>query len=333
MKKVAQLPEAERKALFSETAAAKGITAAAAEKDFWICWVLLQIFTQPQLCKILRFKGGTTLSKCFGLIERFSEDIDLILDWTKVLEENPEAERSKTQQDKINKKINENAQAYIRETLLPLLQSEMGATCEVNIDSRDANVVNVNYPMVAATSYLRNEIRLEIGALAHMLPFGSYPISSYAAEVFPAVFDLATVSVDAIVPERTFWEKVTILHAEAHRPANKLQPKRYSRHYYDVYKMLGTQVEADALADLALLEDVVAFKQRFYPVAWARYDLATVENIKLIPCSEVVATLKTDYAAMAEMIFGDIPSFESMMEALEAFEQKINAITRASTQE
>jgi hypothetical protein len=119
MKQLARFSEQDRKELFSETANAMGITAAAAEKDFWICWVLLHVFEDKQLSQHLRFKGGTSLSKCYHAIERFSEDIDLILDWTTLTTENPAGARSKNQQRQLNQSINAQAQQYIAHTVFP----------------------------------------------------------------------------------------------------------------------------------------------------------------------------------------------------------------------
>jgi len=326
MKQIAQLSDQDRSDLFAETGRAKGITAAAAEKDFWICWVLMHIFEHVKLKTILRFKGGTSLSKCFGLIERFSEDIDLILDWNEVTAEDPEQQRSKTQQNKLNKQINNDAQYYIRETILPALNNSMNGLAGLEIDENDGHTINVHYPTVHKDGYLRNEIRLEIGPLAHMLPFGSYDITSYAAEVFPKQFEQAQMVVDAIVPERTLWEKITILHAEAHRPTDKPQADRYSRHYYDVYRMLGTEIEREVLKNLDLLAEVVAFKQKFYPSAWARYDLAELATLKLSPEAHVRESLKKDYTEMQEMIFGESPDFETMMNEIAEFELRLNTL-------
>ena len=140
MKLVAQLNEKSRRELFSETANAMSITAAAAEKDFWICWVLLHVFEDEELSRYLRFKGGTSLSKCYNSIERFSEDIDLILDWTSLTEEDPTAEgRSKTKQRKLNQDINEQAQAHIAEVLLPRLNELMGEGCQLEVDAEDCS--------------------------------------------------------------------------------------------------------------------------------------------------------------------------------------------------
>jgi nucleotidyltransferase AbiEii toxin of type IV toxin-antitoxin system len=330
MKRIAQLSASDRSDLFAETARGKGITAAAAEKDFWICWVLLCLFEHPHLRQVLRFKGGTSLSKCFNLIERFSEDIDLILDWTEVTAEAPEAQRSKAQQDNLNKQLNIDAQHYIRGTILPILNESMGELCVLEIDRADKHTINVCYPAAFSDAYLRNEIRLEIGPLANMLPFGSYAVKPYAAEVFPDLFETPEIMVDTIVAERTFWEKLTILHAEAHRPDDKPQAKRYSRHYYDVYRMLGSYVAQVALENVTLLDDVVAFKQKFYPSAWARYDLARLPTLKLIPSAAVKADLRKDYAAMQDMIFGEYVDFDTMMDEMAAFQERLNSMKETS---
>ncbi|OQK17374.1 hypothetical protein AU255_05695 [Methyloprofundus sedimenti] len=326
MKGVADLTAQERSELFNETAIRKGIIPAAAEKDFWICWVLMKIYTHPRLSELLRFKGGTSLSKCFGVIERFSEDIDLILDWTELTRTDPTQERSKTQQSKINLEINSQAQSFIKHELLPLIQAEVEGYCQAEIDENDPHTINVSYQPSFSTHYLRDQIRLEIGPLAEMVPFGHYSVKPYAAEEFPVLFKQPCVELDAIKPERTFWEKVTILHAEAHRPANKPQPCRYSRHYYDVYRMLGTEIEQVALENIELLEDVVKFKKRFYYSAWANYDLAVLSTIRLVPEDKVMASLKADYADMREMIFGDYPSLEVIMTAISVFETRLNQL-------
>jgi len=327
MKTVAQLSEQERKELFSETATAMGVTAAAAEKDFWICWVLLHVFEDETLSQYLRFKGGTSLSKCYNVIERFSEDIDLILDWTQLTKEDPTDEsRSKTKQGKLNQSINEQAQAYIAETLLPRLIELMGATCELAIDSQDPHTINITYPKAFSSEYLRSQVRLEIGPLAAMLPMEPRDIQPYAADHFPGVFSSASVAVPTIVVARTFWEKLTILHAEAHRPVGKALPIRYARHYYDVYRLVESGLSKQALEQVDLLSEVVAFKQKFYPSGWANYGSATLEGLVLQPSAHHIDSLKADYEQMQEMLFGDKPSFENILEALKTLENTVHAL-------
>jgi hypothetical protein len=132
--------------------------------------------------------------------------------------------------------------------------------------------------------------------------------------------------VQAIRAERTFWEKATILHHEANRPVSSPQPLRYSRHYYDLAMMAAAPVKDAALADLALLEDVVEFKQRFYRRPWANYDQAKPGTFRLIPTGHVLAAVEKDYAQMRNMIFGRFPSFAEIMETLHKLEAEINEL-------
>ena len=324
MDRVARLAVAERSALFSETAARMGTTPAVVEKDFWVTWVLDRLFQQPELARLLMFKGGTSLSKVYHLIERFSEDIDLILDWRVLGGEDPLAERSKARQEQLNEAINQQALTYIGGELLVRVATALGEVCRCEIERADPHVINIRYPGAFPDRYLRPEVRLEIGPLASWLPHEERSISCYAAEAFPQVFARRECSVRVIRAERTFWEKATILHHEAHRPEGNPQPPRYSRHYYDLAKMAESPVKVAALADTALLADVVAFKQRFYPRGWARYDLAQPGTFCLVPTGAVLAAVEADYRAMANMIFGEVPALERVMTILRELENEIN---------
>ena len=165
MDKVARLPAQQRSELFSETATQKGTTPAVVEKDFWVTWVLNRLFQEPDLARLLMFKGGTSLSKVYNLIERFSEDIDLVLDWRILGGDDPLAERSKTKQAQLNAAINEQAQKYIGGELLGMVESALDGVCDCRIDD-DAFVIDINYPAAFPDDYLRSEVRLEIGPLA-----------------------------------------------------------------------------------------------------------------------------------------------------------------------
>lgn len=324
MKKVAALRVEERAEIFSETAARKGITPAAAEKDFWLCWMLMIIFEHPHLSKILKLKGGTSLSKCYGIIDRFSEDINLILDWDVLTDENPNEQRSNRQQDIFNEKLKEQTNIYIKDRFLSILIEAINPICNAEIDRNCGHVIDIIYPKAFDDEYLRPGIKLELGSLASMVPSEEFSVKPYAAEIIPKVFDQSAVQVTANTAERAFWEKVTILHAESYRPGN---PKhRYSRHYYDVYKMLGTYIEEGAVKNLKLLEDVVSFKAKFYYSKRARYDLAKPGTFNLIPEESAIKALKADYEDMKEMIFGEYPDFDTIIESLREFEQRLNRL-------
>lgn len=163
MDRVARLPQEERNAVFSEAAADKRTTPAIIEKDFWVTWLLARLFQDPDLSKLLIFKGGTSLSKVYHLIERFSEDIDLILDWRVLTDEDPLAERSKRKQNEFNRQLDEQAKAYIGGHLFVRLIEVTGGVCACEIDADDAHIINVRYPAAFSDQYLRPELRLEIG--------------------------------------------------------------------------------------------------------------------------------------------------------------------------
>jgi len=330
MDKIANLPRDDRRDLFRETAAKRAMNPAIVEKDFWVCWVLKHLFADETFGNHIVFKGGTSLSKVFGLIDRFSEDVDLILDW-RLLGYGPGQKDpfrdfdSATRRDRFNKQFNEQAAAYIGETFVPELERVFTACPQVRgvVDADDPQAVNVAYPAAFSEDYLRPEVRLEIGPLASWVPSDRHIIQPYAAQAFPGVFDDPNCPVVAISAERTFWEKATILHQQAHRAS--LMPPRYSRHYYDMYKLAGSTIKDAALVDSALLQDVLAFKQRFYPSRWARYEDAKPGTFRLIPVAERITELRRDYRDMAMMIFGDVPAFDDIVDALQRLEIEINA--------
>ena len=326
MERIALLTERERAELFSETATRKGMSSAVVEKDFWVCWVLGRLFGDTALSRKILFKGGTSLAKVFHLIERFSEDIDLILDWREVTDEDPKASRSRTKQDLFNKKIRETTQHYLKSVFLDKVRSVLGGMIGATLDDEDPHVIKITYPAAFSEKYLRPEIKLEVGPLASWLPNTAYEITPYCAEEFPSLFHQLSCRVQTIKAERTFWEKVTILHHEAHRPENLPQPARYSRHYYDLMRMAISEVKASAFHHLDLLHSVAAFKEQFYPRKWARYDLARPGTLKLSPPPHVFRFLKQDYSDMQIMIFGEIPSFDKMMKIICDLEIEINSL-------
>lgn len=329
MDKIAQIPAKQRSELFQETARLMKTTNAIVEKDFWVVWVLNKLFSDDRLNKILMFKGGTSLSKIFNLIGRFSEDIDLILDWREVAEENPLDEQpSKTKQMKFNEQINENAKMYIKEKLLPIISEILSpqCSCECDIDDKSNYFVNINYPSTFTDIALRPKILLEIGPLASWVPSARFKIESYVAVKFPHLFEEASCSIYAVLAKRTFWEKATILHQEANRTADKKIPLRHSRHYYDLAQMAQSSVKDEALKDLKLLEDVVVFKQKFYMSAWAKYEEAKIGTFKILPPEFRYKELKADYNSMRSMIYDKYLEFDEIIEILKKLESEINSL-------
>ena len=332
MRKIAKIPAKDREALFRNTAAKMGMSEAIIEKDFWVCYMLDYLFHRCAWKENLAFKGGTSLSKAYDLIERFSEDIDLILDW-RVLGygiDEPCEERSNTKQDIFNKEAGSKAEIFLRESFLPAiiadLTAELGADVKCFIDAEDGQTVKFSYPNSFSDQSILQEIRLEIGALAAWTPVKQQSIMPYAAKVYGRVFEQPETNILTVLPERTFWEKVTILHREAFRDENRPFPSRYSRHYYDVYCMTKTPVKDRALADIELLKRVVDFKDKFCRCPWARYDLAGRGTMRLMPPEYNIEKLRDDYDHMQNMIFGAKPSFDAILHGIEQLEKKINSI-------
>ncbi len=326
MDKIARWPDNERTELFQETAARKGMVPAIIEKDFWVCWVLGKLFANDILHSKIMFKGGTSLSKVFKLIERFSEDIDLILDWNEVAPEDLALDRTRTQQDKLNKLVIKLTKRYIEKRFLPEVQKLIEGVCKAAIDEKTSNVIDISYPAAFKDEYIPSRIKLEIGPLAAWIPNDEHEIEPYSAEEFPDQFENPTCKVRVINAERTFWDKVTILHREAHRPKAKPIDERYSRHYYDLMVMAKSPIKKQAFNDLNLLRSVVKFKDKFYHQEWACYDLAKPGTLKLIPPEHILRSMRTDYRDMQIMIFGDTPKFDEIIMTLDKLEQEINEL-------
>jgi len=330
MKKIAVTDAKEREALFRNTSAKMGISEAVIEKDFWVCYMLDYLFHRNACKDNIVFKGGTSLSKAYNLIKRFSEDIDLILDW-RVLgyeKDEPWQQRSNTKQDAFNKEANGRAETFLRDVFLPSINKdfteELMIPVKCEIDPHNGQTVLFSYPHSFSDASILQEIRLEIGALAAWTPAAEQTITPYTAEYYGRVFEQPSTRILTVLPERTFWEKVTILHREAFRAESSTLPGRYSRHYYDLYCMAKSAVKERALADDNLLAQVVAFKDKFYRCPWARYDLARRGTIRLLPPEYNIAKLRNDYDHMRNMIFGDKPDFDVILDEISALEAEIN---------
>jgi hypothetical protein len=317
----------ERRELFRATAQALQVHEAIIEKDFWVCWVLDYIFRSSPWKDKLVFKGGTSLSKAYHVIERFSEDIDLILDWRLLgySADEPWQERSATRQIAFNIEANEQCAVFLAREFVPALSrslNELAAT-EIGVESKEQDVL-IQYPASFSLPAILPHIKLEIGPLAAWIPNEKKVIRPYVAEKFPHLFAQSSTSVSTVAAERTFWEKATILHQEAHRPPNSRLPLRYSRHYYDLYRLSCSPIRDKALARFDLLQDSADFKMKFYRSAWAKYKEAKPGSLRLSPSPERVADLRKDYQSMQPMLFGPIPVFEDILAELTALEKIIN---------
>ena len=171
-------------------------------------------------------------------------------------------------------------------------------------------------------------IRLEIGSLAESIPYHRQKIQSYINEVYPDVFDenIEVVAVDSL---RTFYEKITILHRESNR-INGNYPSRYSRHFYDVYQMICTDIRKNSFNNLKLLDSVISFKKKFYSSNWAKYDQIMQGNLKLIPNEKAIEAFSKDYDSMQNMIFGERVKFSEIIDEIGKYEKELNEVIKKS---
>lgn len=350
MDNFARQPDDERKALLQEATKRRDSTEIILEKDFWVCWTLKRLFFNPTLAPYLTFKGGTSLSKAYGLIERFSEDIDLTIsrsaDFLKETPDPMDADISGKERARRLKKLSENAQKYVREIALPALQTEIEASLgqsanwKIVLDDEDPDrqTILFHYPKVFAygtewdnakwdeaewdkETYIRPHIKLEFGARGDITPSEKCSVKSYAAEEFPDMFESPSVDVGTLAAHRTFWEKATILHALHH--GSKMRD-RMSRHYYDTFMLDQHGIADKALLNPDLLESVVHNKSLLFRDAKASYDTAVIGSLKLLPTDEQRLPLKQDYERMSEMFMGEYPDFDTVMDGLSKLEKKIN---------
>jgi len=328
------MPKPDRYKLFLETEARCGIAVGLIEKDFWVCWILRHLFSIPEFESRILLKGGTTLSKIYRVIERFSEDIDLAVDYEMLGfngNRNPMTDMSKQKRTRLLNEMMQVCESYIASEFLSVLQTRIAGilpdttTWQLSIDVDDGHIVNFNYPQtIDSVGYLRQEVRLELGTHAELIPNDHFKIHPYVAEYYPHVFQNVDCPVQSIKVERTFWEKATILHQEHFRTTDHAAPYRYSRHYYDMFEMAQRdQILQTALSQPDLLKRVVKHKQLFYPRAWARYDLAVPADLQLTPSKDWIDYIKRDYNEMQIMIFGDPPTFDGILEGLRNLESAI----------
>ncbi len=310
------------------------------EKDFWVCWILDQIFSNPTLSPHITFKGGTSLSKCYGIIDRFSEDIDLTLakQYIGITSNNePTSAATLNQRGKHLEAITNAAKNKITHEVKPLLTEEFrkniaiyfnDAEWQLETDEADEQSLIFHYPSCFERKpgeYIQTSIKLEFGARGDNSPSETKSISPYIQQLLPEIFTAPKeIKVTSLTIKRTYWEKITLLHAEYHRAPQKSLPGRIFRHYYDVVMLDRSHLTQAALQDITLLNDVVNNKMAYFPSKWASYNTAKIGSLHLYPNKAFIESLKQDYKKMAEMFFGDTPDFNNILSEIKRIEDIIN---------
>jgi Nucleotidyl transferase AbiEii toxin, Type IV TA system len=330
-----------RAGLFNATAQRIGTTAQNVEKDFWVCWTLDALFNGLPPGPRLLFKGGTSLSKGFGLIQRFSEDIDVTVfrdDLGEAHSIEELASLSGKQREKTLDAIRAACEAFIGGPLLSDLSAiaaETAARMGIPKDrlairqDKDPQTMLVQYPTAtSADGYIDKFVRIESGAKSALDPHAQRSVIPYLDADAPAL-DLTVPNVTIVDAERTFWDKVVILHGLRRwfdtKGTLRNDGNRISRHYYDLYCLLESEVGQSAVGELALGADCVAHARMFFNRP--AYDLASAHppTFALMPEGEMHDDLMRDYAAMRGMIFGTPPSFEAVSESIAALQERLNA--------
>lgn len=304
------------------------------EKDYWVVWTLNQLFSLPNLSSHLTFKGGTSLSKIFGVIERFSEDIDVSIerDFLGFGESrNLEDLSSRKKQKSLLDDLAQASSKYIQEKLIIDLKKVIDSKLSTDewrlaCDPDDNQTILFYYPSInQSNSYIRPIVKIEMGARSEHWPVSEHKIQSYAKIALQNKIYEPEVIVRVLDAERTFWEKATILHQYAHLPKDKTLPLRLSRHWYDFFKLLNSPIKEKALQKAALLERVAHHKKVYFASGWANYDLARKGTLKLLPSEQISHDLEKDFALMMPMFFGEVPKWKNILYTIGKFESEFNS--------
>lgn len=335
-----KLSSDERSLYIEQAATLRNISPVIMEKDFWVCW-LLSILFESEFGDSLVFKGGTSLSKVFGAIDRFSEDIDLSLSPTFL--RLPEAGTTRNQAEKWMKRAEAACQIAVQTQIMPGLEVRaldlLGKNEQMRFEflkdpTTNSPVLLFHYPSSQPTgfSYIKRSVKLEFGSLTDQQPTGRHTITPWIAQVFPKVFPDWQCEVMTLEIERSFWEKATILHAEYHRPSDKSMPDRFSRHYADTAMLLNHPEVIKAINQHNLRNQVILWKSRFFGSSWANYDQAKAGTFRLVPKAERLPTLRHDYQLMRDMYLTEPASFDDILTSLSVLEHHINRVAWKETE-
>ena len=290
------------------------------EKDWWVSTVMRALFALPYANQ-MSFKGGTSLSKCWGLIDRFSEDIDIAVAREFL---GYGGELSRTQ---ISDKLRRASCAFVREKLqfdirdmmieqgLPLGSFKVAVNI-TPVSTVDPEVINVEYDSIFETlPYVKNAVKIEVSGRSMNEPLENVGLRSRIEDELPnSAFTESKITVPTVKPERTFLEKVCLLHEEFSKEVAEVRVNRMSRHLYDIAMMMKTDIANRALADKQLFGNIVEHRRKFIGLKGFDYSTLCAEKICIVPPDGVIDKWKQDYIQMCNsMMYGDYPDFDELM--------------------
>ena len=332
--------ESDRRNLFLETAVRLGTPLRNVEKDFWVCFVLDLLFNgkledEPRLL----FKGGTSLSKAYDLISRFSEDIDITVYREDIGHPTDIATLQSWGRNKRNDyldAIKDTCSSYIlgnlKDRLTLQIQNELNnagismPALQVVIDTtdKDQQTLLVEYPSLESSGkddYIESKVKIEVGAKSALDPSRLVTIKPYAAQEFIGG-DLSVPNVNCIAPERTFWDKAVIAHGLRAwfevRNSLRNNGNRISRHYYDLYMLLNNAVGQNAIKDINLGKECALHASIFFFDKDSQQKSAAEGNFLIHPSEAMIPALRKDYEQMSPMIFGATPTFDEILETIQS---------------
>ncbi len=326
------LPVGDRREILQTAATRLGQQATVLEKDVWACWTLQTLFSMPD-AHPMAFKGGTSLSKIYGAINRFSEDVDVTLDYRAFDDDfDPfAANASNNAVKKFSKRLKGYVLQYASDVVVPYIEDQLKALPrpeEYGIEvSDDGEKIRVQYPSAVegGDDYLKSSILIELGGRNVIDPNERHTVTP---DISALVTDLDLPSGEVVVlsPERTFWEKATLIHVECNREEFKSDAHRLSRHWYDLQMLATHDSGKAAINNRALFEDVVRHKQVFFNASYANYEACLANELRLIPGEDAIAELRTDYEKMlgAGMMYGGSPSFDDIIAGIRKIEREAN---------
>lgn len=328
-----QLTDEQRKTSVGQASLQTGISAKAIEKDWWVTFTLKALF-QSVYAEYLVFKGGTSLSKCWKLIERFSEDIDIALDpeaFEMRYVENP----TKGHIERLKRKGCAFTSTKLKTELekqfinLGLAKGSIKIEAEpipVKFPDTDPQTLHVKYrSLYDGNDYIADEVKIEVSVRSLKNPFATKPVESILHETFPnPAYAETPFPVAVVEPGKTFLEKVFLLHEEFLKPdIAKIRAERMSRHLYDLSKMINTEVEQAALSDDELYNRLIKHRKWYSRLSWIDYETLKPVTLSFLPTAEVIETYRQDYKKMQEqMIYGDADDFNILIEKLNELQEK-----------
>ncbi|MEO6282265.1 MAG: nucleotidyl transferase AbiEii/AbiGii toxin family protein [Dyadobacter sp.] len=325
-----QLPDATRLSIFNETGRQMGLPGVAVEKDWWVVHTLALIFSM-ECAPALIFKGGTSLSKGFGLIQRFSEDIDLAIDREHL------GFAGVLNRTKINK-LRKASFGFLTTTFIEELGSkfENAGFAGVAVDFRkttesdqDPIIIEIYYPkLTEKETYIKPGVLVEVGCRSLKEPVTQRIFSTLIAENFrERPFADKPISIPIANPERTFLEKIFLLHEEFQKSPEKIRVDHLSRHLYDIEKLNRSPFADKALSDAVLYQNIVDHRRKFTALADVNYDNHRPDNIAFVPPKHLLPSWEADYRQMREnMIYGDTLTFRELIGELEILQKRINGL-------